>query len=155
MPLTEEQKLRKKITAKKHYENNKAKILEQQKKWRDDNKEKVLLMKKIHYDNNKQHYKNNAKKWKLNNPDKAHQSNTISAWKKYTIICDDYDLIYRIYVDTNKCEFCLEPFKNSLDRHLDHNHNILDSYNIRGILCFRCNIKDVLKDYPIKDYPLD
>ena len=56
---------------------------------------------------------------------------------------------------TNKCDFCQTEFKNSTDRCLDHDHDILDSYNIRGILCRSCNIKDVLKDYPIKEYPLD
>ena len=147
MPLTEEQKLRKKITAKKHYENNKAKILEHNKKYKDANKEKIAQQNKKYYNDNTEKFK----EWIKNNPDKR----TITRWKRYAIICDDYELIYRIYMATDKCEFCLEPFKNSLDRHLDHNHNILDSYNIRGILCFRCNIKDVLKDYPIKDYPLD
>ena len=148
MPLTEEQKLRKKAYKKQYYIDNKHKVKEKCKEW---------------YVNNKQTAIDRAKEWKKNNPEKVKicnqkwwqnnlEKSNIYSWKKNIIICDDYNLIYRIYVDTNKCEFCQTEFKNSYDRCLDHNHSILDSYNIRGILCRQCNFKDVLKGFPIKIY---
>ena len=163
MPLTEEQKLRKKITLKKWKDDNKEKVLEYNKKyrdankelvalrikkWKDANKEKVLGIKKKYTDANKQKVAECKKEWANNNKDKT----TISRWKHRGIICDNWENIHRVYVVTNKCEFCQEPFKDSYDRCLDHNHSILDSYNIRGILCRVCNTTDVLKDYPIKIY---
>tara|TARA_B110000967_G_C18789389_1_gene512496 strand:- start:570 stop:992 length:423 start_codon:yes stop_codon:yes gene_type:complete len=133
---TDEQKLRMKYTDKIYYQNNKEKRANYQKEYRTANTEKVA---------------NYMKEWAKNNPDKVR----INGWKKRGIICNDYDLIYGIYVVTNKCDFCQEPFKDSKDRQLDHNHSILDSYNIRGILCRVCNTTDKLKDYPIKEYSLD
>ena len=147
-PLTEEQKIKKRIGDKKYKDANKEKIAQQNKKL---------------YENNKQITIDRAKEWKKNNPDKLRISEqkyyknnidkfTQRRWKYRGIICDNWENIYRVYMATNKCDFCLEPFKDSRDRCLDHDHSILDSYNIRGILCQPCNIKDVLKDFPIKIY---
>ena len=152
MPLTEEQKIKKKIADKKYYEKNKAKILEQCKLYASINKEKIKEYQseyRIDYEQiNKEKIKERKKQYRLDN----HQKITKKDWKKYGIIATDYDLIYRVYMATDKCEFCLEPFKDSRDRHLDHNHSILDSYNIRGILCRQCNLNDKLAGYPIKIY---
>jgi hypothetical protein len=30
-------------------------------------------------------------------------------------------------------------------RCLDHDHSITDRFNVRGVLCGKCNLKDVLK----------
>ncbi len=84
------------------------------------------------------------KQWRLDNPDKV----KISGWKLRGIICDDYDNVYSVYMDTNNCDYCKKEFKDSLDRCLDHDHDITDANNIRGILCRVCNIKDVLKGCP-------
>ena len=151
-PLNEEQKIKKRISQKKYRDANKEKIAIADKKYREDNIDLLREKARKHSEN-----------YRLNNPEKIkeyskfyynknHMALTIKQWTKYTIICDDYDLIYRVYMATDKCEFCQEPFKDSYDRCLDHNHSILDSYNIRGILCRQCNFKDVLKDYAIKIY---
>ena len=145
---TEEQKIKKRITDKKWKDANKELVLERQRQFRAANKELVAEQRKQYYHNNIEKIKEQNKEWWKNNHDKS----SIYNWKHLGIICDDYDFIYRIYVDTNKCDFCQTEFKNSYDRCLDHNHSILDSYNIRGILCRPCNVKDVLKDYPIKIY---
>ena len=65
-------------------------------------------------------------------------------WKRYGIICN-YDEMYEKYLNTNTCDFCKKEIKMSRNRCLDHDHNITNSYNVRGVLCRRCNFKDVLK----------
>ena len=155
MPRTEEQKIKHRIACKKY---------------RDSNKEQISIASKKYYDENIEIIREKGKLWsnnyRLNNKDKIaiaskkyydenHKELIIKQWKKYGIICDDYQLIYGIYMDTNNCDFCHKIFKNSLDRHLDHNHSITESYNIRGILCRECNTKDLLAGYPVKEYPLD
>ena len=147
-PLTEEQKIKKKISDKKYRDANKEKELERQRKYRAANKQKVSEQRKQYYNDNIEKVREQCKEWRKNNPDKV----KIIDWKGKGIIANDYDLIYRIYMATNKCDFCLEPFKDSRDRCLDHNHSILDSYNIRGILCQQCNLNDKLAGYPIKIY---
>tara|TARA_R110000772_G_scaffold200210_1_gene310748 strand:+ start:296 stop:823 length:528 start_codon:yes stop_codon:yes gene_type:complete len=149
---------------KDYYNTNKEKIIEYQKKWTKDNPDKKKVYQKKAYDKDPEKFRLRSEKWAKENPEKLKaylesdlykKQSKIARWKNLGIICDNWENIHRIYMATNKCEFCLEPFKNSLDRNLDHNHTILDSYNIRGILCRVCNTTDKLKDYPIKEYPLD
>ena len=79
--------------------------------------------------------------------DKGKKVNIIGRWKSQGILCFDYDLLYDLYVKTTHCEFCnCELNKCSKTRKcLDHDHSITDKFNVRGILCISCNIKDVLK----------
>ena len=147
MPRTEEQKIRKKIADKKWGEANKEKKSLHAKKYYQENKEKQLENHKIWSDTHKEQKTMLNKKWAKNNPDKIR----ITKWKGLGIICNDFEVIYRIYMDTNNCDFCQCEFKNSKDRNLDHDHSITDSFNIRGILCMRCNITDKLKGYDIMD----
>ena len=115
------------------------------KKWQSKNMEHVKATKKLYRDKNKEAIKIYNKDYRLKNIKHL----TIKTWKTYQgIIHDDWDNIYNIYMDTTKCDYCNKDFKNTLDRCLDHNHNITDSNNIRGILCRQCNLKDVLADSP-------
>ena len=153
---------------KDYYQNNKDKVQTYQKVYNIENSEKVKKRQceyqKKEYIKDPEKFRIRSDKWKEENPEKYQsyldsdlykKQNRIRGWRFQGIICDDYELIYRNYLDTNNCDFCHKIFKNSLDRQLDHNHSITESYNIRGILCFQCNINDKLKDYPIKEYPLD
>ena len=113
------------------------------KKYREENKEKILEAKRKHYQNNKQIYNDRAKNRYYNiekgTPERLKQ-NRIAKWKSRGIECD-YDAIYEIYINTHNCDYCGKKFKSSQDRQLDHDH---ESGAVRGILCISCNTRDVL-----------
>jgi hypothetical protein len=68
----------------------------------------------------------------------------IKTWKRFKHpVITDFDVIYDIYINTHKCDFCKKTFKDSFDRCLDHCHM---SGSPRGILCRSCNTLDVLDD---------
>ena len=149
---------------KDYYIANKEKVLEYQKDWAIDNPDKTKGYRKKAYDKDPEKFRLRNEKWAKENPEKVKaylesdlykKGSKIASWKHHHIICDNWENIYRIYMATNKCDFCQTEFKNSRDRCLDHNHSILDSYNIRGILCQQCNLNDKLAGYPIKEYSLD
>ena len=107
----------------------------------EEKRQRKLKRQKIYREQNKELlYK---KKKEYNKTEAGKKSSRILNWKKYGIICIDYDEMYNIYINTSKCDYCNKEFKNSLDRHLDHNH---ETGEVRGILCRGCNIRDVLKD---------
>ena len=63
----------------------------------------------------------------------------IANWKFTGMILkedEDWDSIYRKYIECKKCEQCNNVFKNSMDRHLDHCHT---TGFIRNIVCRSCN----------------
>jgi len=99
-----------------------------------------------YYIPDKEKRKANCKRYVEKHPLKRQKSRRISQWKKRGIICFDWDFLYDIYIECDTCDFCHNPFKNSTDRHLDHDHSITDDMNIRGILCMKCNTADKLKD---------
>jgi len=150
MPYTTEQR---REYNKKYREENKEKIKEQRKKFREKNKEKLKKQKNKYYKENKEKLKKKHKKYREENREKIKEyqhtpqnkkSKTISHWKRQGIICD-YEHYYNIYLQQTKCYYCRKEFKNTRDRHLDHDHSITDYYNVRGILCRSCNLKDVYK----------
>jgi hypothetical protein len=114
MPLSEEEK----IERKKLYEKK---------------KELKRIRNRNYYQNNKEYFKS----------EKVVKQRRIARWKKYGIICNNYDEMYNIYINTSKCDYCNKDFENSKERCLDHNH---ETGEVRGILCRDCNWKDVLKD---------
>jgi hypothetical protein len=73
--------------------------------------------------------------------------NTFCDWRRIGIIFHDWDLLYKIYLEATKCDFCKCILNTGLyktKKCLDHDHEITDDENVRGILCFNCNINDVL-----------
>ena len=151
----EQRKQIKKEYGKKRYNENKEKIKEYNNKYREKNKEKIKECEKKYREENKEKIREYKKKYREKNQDnerercKKYRSTAIGIkkhricnWKRYGIICEDWESLYEIYIYTWNCEYCETPFKNTKDRNLDHNHK---TGEIRGILCRVCNFKDVLK----------
>ena len=80
------------------------------------------------------------KEWAKNHP----QYKSVASWKYRGMILKEnecWDDIYDRYIKCEKCEFCNNVIKNSLDKHLDHDHT---TGFIRGVLCRRCNVNNFL-----------
>ena len=140
-----------------YYQANKDKVKEYQKNYDMLNRDKINERQKQYYKKDPEKFAKRNAEWAKNNPEKvkAYQESSlyekkskIARWKHQGIITNDYNNVYEVYINTTNCDYCNKEFKNSLDRHLDHDHNINDSNNIRGILCRVCNTSDVLKGYP-------
>ncbi len=151
---------------KEYYEKNKEKIKQRSKKTHDKNKDNDEYKKKRreYYEKNKDTLNEKRKdyfskyreenkeliskrqlEYKKNNPEKLLKTKRISSWKKWGIICENYDEMYEKYISTTSCEYCNKSFVSSKDRQLDHDHNITDKPNVRAILCISCNTRDVYK----------
>ena len=74
---------------------------------------------------------------------KFHKSTTRTRWKKNGIIFDEightFDWWYNQYIYATYCYCCNKKFKDTRDRHLEHNHHITDKFNVRGVVCAGCN----------------
>ena len=150
-------KEKRKQQVKDYYQANKEKVKEYQQDYNENNRDKLNERQKQYYKKDPEKFHKKNKKWKDNNPEKVKayeesdlykKQSKIARWKNQGIIHDDWENIHIIYMNTNNCDYCKKQFKNTLDRQLDHNHNITDSNNIRGILCRVCNTSDVLADSP-------
>ena len=133
-----------KMCNKKYYENNKEKM----KEYRENNKEKM----KEYYENNKEKIKEYKKEWRENNYVRIWCSSTINSHKKRGYIVNiTIDELYNIVKDEPSCEICgkeLEWYSTgkgkttnlspSLDR--IYNENEINKDNI-SILCHKCNTK--------------
>lgn len=72
------------------------------------------------------------------------KSTLLSAWKGYGLVHDDYEILYKKYINTTQCDVCDKQFKNSFDRCMDHDHA---TGLFRQVLCRNCNIQDRWKNY--------
>jgi len=119
---------------KKWTEENKEYVKEYNKEWREENKE----YKQKYYEKNKERIKQKDKEY--SQTDKGKKSHRISTWKRYGLICEDYDKIYEIYVNTNECDNCgielIEGMYCSNKKCIDHSHK---TGLFRNILCHKCN----------------
>ena len=85
-----------------------------------------------------------AYKKAYNSSPRGKKLNRICKWKQMGMISDDWDKTHKRYVESTNCEYCDKVYIRDKFRHLDHNHSITNSHNIRGVLCKNCNIRDVL-----------
>ena len=133
----------KKAYLKEYREKNKEKIKETRKKYREKNREKIKAYREKNKDKEKEYLREYQKKYRQT--DVGIKKRRISVWKSKGIIFHDYNWLYNVYICRHNCGYCDKEFKNDLDRHLDHDHDIDDYNNVRGIICRSCNVKDVLK----------
>jgi len=133
---------------KQYYLKNKEKQKEYSKQYRLKNKE---YQKEYYLKNKKDILKKQSEyKDEYNKTPQRKKTLRISNWKHQGILCFDYNLLYDIFLSTNRCEYCdCELNKcNKSRKCLDHDHNITDRFNVRGVLCMQCNLKDVLREEP-------
>ena len=73
----------------------------------------------------------------------------ITSWKRMGIISLDWDKTYDWFMNTLRCEniecnilLTTSKIRSSTTKCLDHDHKIIDSPNIRNVLCCSCNAND-------------
>lgn len=116
---------------KQYRANNKEKFKEY------ENKPQRIKYIKDYAKKNKEHLQQKQKEW--GETPTGIKSNKIKVWKKIGIRCnDEWEEVYDWYGRSTNCDICDKPFTASIDKCLDHDHH-LDGYNIRGILCKKCN----------------
>jgi len=67
------------------------------------------------------------------------KKNAKSRWKnefKINFTDEEFEFIWGVYENIDKCMLCSNEFKNSFDKCLDHNHY---TGEVRYILCRNCN----------------
>ena len=99
------------------------------KEYREKNKEKILeKIKEIRKEYNK--------------TEQGKKSYRISNWKSYGVISDDFNSLYKYYLDCDKCEECFINLTtgkiSATSKCLDHSH---ETGEFRNVVCFNCNIK--------------
>ena len=103
------------------------------------NREKKKEWSKQYNITNREKLKENQKIWRKDNPEKYHKRNTIDGWIRQGIIDGDLSSVYDYSITQTHCCICNKEYKNSKDRHLDHDHDELVNDNIRYICCSVCN----------------
>jgi len=111
---------------------NRERLTEYHKTYREEHKDKIVEYEKERSENKKEYYKtpNGIKSRKINK------------WKSRGVISNDFDTLYDLFINTDKCMYCEKVFVDSVDRCLDHDH---ETGLYRAVLCRSCNVKDVLK----------
>ena len=110
-------------------------------RWYLKNRER-LIQKQKEYEN-----KNKDKRKKYRESPNGKKSRRITKWKYQGVLCFDWDLLHDLYNKTTHCEYCnceLYGVGNN-KKCLDHDHSINDKFNVRGVICQICNLKDVLQ----------
>ena len=99
---------------------NPEKLAENQKPWRKNNLEK-----------------HNAYLKKYNSTPDGKKKARIGNWKQIKIKDEHFDELYDYYIAETHCMICDNEFKDSRDRHLDHDH---ETGEVRYICCRTCNL---------------
>lgn len=118
------------VTYSKHYTQT----------WRLRNPEKWKAHIKKYQETHREEIQAYQKKWRESI--RAKKIMRIGNWRQLGITDEDLELVYDTYINTTNCMICDNTFKNSKDRHLDHDH---ETGEIRYICCRNCNIK-ILRD---------
>ena len=122
-----------KIYSKEYYQKNKEKNLKQSKDYTKSHKDFFINYAKKYYKDNYEHFKLYRKEYYIKNEDKLRD---IRFKKTYGITLKEYNDLF--LKQNGKCLIC-EKHQDEFDKSLfiDHDHK---NGNIRGLLCYRCNL---------------
>jgi len=96
---------------------------------------------RVYREANKDYYKNYRDHYRTTEHGKRNL--LVGKWRNYGIVSDDWDNTYHVYNTTTNCDYCNVPLEGGRGRYskcLDHNH---ENGEIRGVICKRCNLRDV------------
>jgi hypothetical protein len=120
MPFKDPEK--RKEYRREYVRKNKERLAEHNKTYRENNKDKITEYNKI-YDKTPAGIK----------------SKFIRKWKSRGVISNNFDTLYDLYINTDKCMNCEKSFADSFERCLDHDHK---TGLYRAVLCRSCNNRD-------------
>jgi hypothetical protein len=138
---------------KARYEANKARILEQQKAYRQENKIHRAEQGRVYREAHKAEIAERTKAW-LQTP-AGKKSRTLKSWRYDGLIdsdSDNYEKRYTAYLQATHCAACKCEFKDSYDRCMDHDH---DTGLFRQFLCRQCNSGDRWRKFSISSANLE
>jgi len=98
---------------------------------------------RIYRNNNKDYFKNYREYYRTT--EHGLKNLLIGKWRNSGMVSDDWDNTYHVYNTTTNCDYCNVELTNGRGKNskcLDHLHS---TGEIRGILCKRCNVRDVFK----------
>ena len=83
------------------------------------------------------------KAYRENNPEKRKKTETLKNWKRNGLICDDYDNLYELYLQSTNCQECDCKYSIKGDgvgrfKCMDHDHL---TGVFRNFLCNICNLR--------------
>lgn len=90
---------------------------------------------KCYYQLNKEKYKQRAKKYAKT--DKGKKTMTIAYWKYRGLICENYDQVYQLWLDSTHCDKCGCQYTDKIPKDMEHCHT---TGRFRAIVCHKCNM---------------
>ena len=72
---------------------------------------------------------------------KYHKKDTLRSWKKKGLVHDNPEALYDEYIYLTNCDLCGIPYKNSKDRHMEHEHLDGKYGPFRNFTCNSCNVR--------------
>tara|TARA_R110001632_G_scaffold72816_4_gene168031 strand:+ start:1197 stop:1622 length:426 start_codon:yes stop_codon:yes gene_type:complete len=72
------------------------------------------------------------------------KSRKIASWRNQGLILtskEEGNEIFDRYINSTHCEKCKKKYKSTLDRQMDHSHDLNQYGYFRNILCRSCNLK--------------
>jgi len=103
---------------------------------------------KEYYQKNKEKLRQQQKEWHKNNKEKILRSKMIKTWKRRGLICENYDQVYQLWLDSTHCDKCGCQYTDKNVKSMDHCHT---TGKFRAIICNRCNMNMLDQTKPINN----